>query len=554
MSAGNCQLMHYGIPTSKESDTWSSVFVSQVSSEQKSLLFVKRLVSVVVSSVTYLRGLFPEEAYEEKVLDGLTVKILLKDPKSYPPKVLVRCLTGAFEAIEKRYVDELRLVLYDDVDSPECLREAYAMKFAYAEGGGACGVNYLVATTPQRTLIDLKGSTQNLLRTLLVLTQSLEELPDRVCAALHLTYREETPLDYEPPWFYALPGEELIFPQDAVSVKVGVVSTLHHKVSVRVKASNQTVRVSGPQSKVSSSAFVNSQSLVPCSEEPLSPAEPSFKRRRREPLADIQRILQRDSRDRNPGAGNVCGSIFGRSTEQETEYSLNNQENLGVDLDATDLRDFDHHKEHCSICNSHRHKIALKPSVKEQLKTPTDSPVKIACSGVIGVGAFSPPAVNCAVGCAQRSQGLFLHVREDVPADQQNGDPRNEDSLGRDGDGGRQPDRDSAPTKESSLPSGPDGNRGGELEDTGKAEEGRRGKGRPRLPRRRIGLQRECRSRELTADEAKAQQGGGRRRDTTRLKMRKSAQGNGATAASQADVINRRHKVRGRKGSRLIHS
>lgn len=43
-------------------------------------------------------------AYEDKVLDGLTLKILSADPKFYAAKVLYRCLMGAFEAIEKRYV------------------------------------------------------------------------------------------------------------------------------------------------------------------------------------------------------------------------------------------------------------------------------------------------------------------------------------------------------------------------------------------------------------------------------------------------------------------
>lgn len=174
--------------------------------------------------------------------------------------------------------------------------------------------------------------------------------------------------------------------------------------------------------------------------------------------------------------------------------------------------------------------------MKEQLKTPTDSPVKTARSGVIGAGAFSSPAFTCAVDCAQISQGVSRHVREDtdVPADQEKADPRTEDNVGRDGDRGRQPDRGSAPTKGSALP---DGNRDGELEDTGKAEEGRHGKGGPRLSRKRIRRQREGRSRELAADETKAQQRGERRRCTTRLKMRMTAQGNGATVASQDDVI-----------------
>lgn len=41
-----------------------------VSTEQQSLVLVKKLLAIAVSSITYLRGLFPEKAYGRKYVGG----------------------------------------------------------------------------------------------------------------------------------------------------------------------------------------------------------------------------------------------------------------------------------------------------------------------------------------------------------------------------------------------------------------------------------------------------------------------------------------------------
>lgn len=41
-----------------------------VATEQQSLVLVKKLLAIAVSSITYLRGLFPEKAYGSKYVGG----------------------------------------------------------------------------------------------------------------------------------------------------------------------------------------------------------------------------------------------------------------------------------------------------------------------------------------------------------------------------------------------------------------------------------------------------------------------------------------------------
>ncbi|KAB0386835.1 hypothetical protein FD755_001791, partial [Muntiacus reevesi] len=45
------------------------IFPNKISTEQQSLVLVKRLLAVSVSCITYLRGIFPECAYGTRYLD-----------------------------------------------------------------------------------------------------------------------------------------------------------------------------------------------------------------------------------------------------------------------------------------------------------------------------------------------------------------------------------------------------------------------------------------------------------------------------------------------------
>ncbi|XP_014816699.1 PREDICTED: HORMA domain-containing protein 1 isoform X4 [Calidris pugnax] len=55
------------------------VFPNKISTEQQSLMLVKRLLAVAVSCITYLRGIFPESAYGTRYMDDICVKILRED-------------------------------------------------------------------------------------------------------------------------------------------------------------------------------------------------------------------------------------------------------------------------------------------------------------------------------------------------------------------------------------------------------------------------------------------------------------------------------------------
>ena len=62
--------------TKPKVDNWEKLFPTKVETQQASLIYVKKLLTVGISSITYLRSMFPEEAFSRKSLDGLKLKIL----------------------------------------------------------------------------------------------------------------------------------------------------------------------------------------------------------------------------------------------------------------------------------------------------------------------------------------------------------------------------------------------------------------------------------------------------------------------------------------------
>ncbi len=49
------------------------MFHQALDTKAQSLVFVKRMVVIAVSSITYLRGIFPEDSYRSRYLEGISI-------------------------------------------------------------------------------------------------------------------------------------------------------------------------------------------------------------------------------------------------------------------------------------------------------------------------------------------------------------------------------------------------------------------------------------------------------------------------------------------------
>nr|XP_061787304.1 HORMA domain-containing protein 1-like isoform X3 [Nerophis lumbriciformis] len=204
------------IKKSKEETTeWTGLFPNDLKKKEGSLVFVKRMMAVAVSSITYLRGIFPEDAYRSRYLEDLCIKVLRENCSTPGPSKVVKWLIGCFDALDKQYLQVVFIGVYTDPDEPNCIVESYNFKFKYTD----------------------EGPEMDVLRKLFLLMQNLNALPNNIHMTMKLYYYDDiTPADYEPPGFKEGECDSLWFEGTAVHFTLGEVQTTFHTFQVRVSA------------------------------------------------------------------------------------------------------------------------------------------------------------------------------------------------------------------------------------------------------------------------------------------------------------------------------
>nr|XP_046265642.1 zebrafish testis-expressed 38 isoform X2 [Scatophagus argus] len=221
----------------EETAEWTGLFPNDLKTEQESLVFVKRMMAVAVSSITYLRGIFPEDAYRSRYLEDLCIKVLREDCNISGASKIVKWMMGCFDALEKQYLQIVFIGVYTNPEEPNCIIESYQFKFKYTEKGPEMDVLRNNDVEMQVTLEDTKRASVLLIRKLFLLMQNLDVLPNNVCLTMKLYYYDDvTPADYQPPGFKEGECDSLWFEGMAVHFKVGEVKTAFHTLRVRVSA------------------------------------------------------------------------------------------------------------------------------------------------------------------------------------------------------------------------------------------------------------------------------------------------------------------------------
>ncbi len=116
------------IPTAAKTTSWEMIFPAKLEIQAQSPMFVKKLLAVGVSNITYARGMFPEAAYARKSLAGLHVMILKERNDYEDAGTLASYLVGAFDAIQKMYLKELILVTHLGPGDPDNAFEMYTFR------------------------------------------------------------------------------------------------------------------------------------------------------------------------------------------------------------------------------------------------------------------------------------------------------------------------------------------------------------------------------------------------------------------------------------------
>ena len=198
--------------------------VGKVDTSSKSLKFVKKLITVNFSNILFVRGCFDEDDYAKKIYDGVPCRILKEKSKDPMAKKVASWLKGAFDALEKKYLRKVKMVIYVDPEQPEQAHEVYSIKVSYPEGLPTLDVGQ----------VEPSSVATELLKNVLGLTQGLEPPPKTAYVSFKLDYNEDTPEDYEPPGFEPHP-RDLILPEGTRSLRAGSVLTKFHSLAVKVQ-------------------------------------------------------------------------------------------------------------------------------------------------------------------------------------------------------------------------------------------------------------------------------------------------------------------------------
>ena len=223
--------------------TWNSIMPNPTVSRAQSEMFVKKLVALGVSNLTYIRALFPEDAYVSKQLEGVRLKILRDDGSCNAASKLISWLKGAFDAFSKKYLRQLVVAIHAEGAGPDEALETYSFYFTYKGNDlSTCNIQRektkedKVSSDITCSLKEVRQTTLEMLRTTIHLTQSLPVLPDKCAISVKLLYFEDlTPHDYEPPGFYSVPTSSFNFPSETISLKIGEVNTPFHGLKFKTK-------------------------------------------------------------------------------------------------------------------------------------------------------------------------------------------------------------------------------------------------------------------------------------------------------------------------------
>ena len=138
----------------------------------------------------------------------------------------------------------MTLGIYTDPSEPDELIEAYTFRFTYDSNQLNISVrnqtNKQVLIGEQLTSNELRHSTIQLMRSLIIMVQSLDRLPNQCFLTMKLLYYDDiTPQDYEPPGFMPSDKDSFTFRGKPISISAGEVNTPFHSLKVKIRTNQK---------------------------------------------------------------------------------------------------------------------------------------------------------------------------------------------------------------------------------------------------------------------------------------------------------------------------
>ncbi|XP_046395232.1 uncharacterized protein LOC124162677 [Ischnura elegans] len=259
------------------SKSWQEMFPNPQLSEQSSATFLKKLVAIAISNITYLRNIFPEAAFADRSLEGLNLKVL-RDDGSFPAvSQLIRWIKGSFEALDRRFLRQLIIGIYNDPTNPNDVLETYSFHFSYTNKTlSSCsyyqndGQNKREITTENFVSAEETfRQTISLFRHCLMCTHSLKPLPQDSLINMRLLYYDDvTPENYEPPGFKPSPVSAYTFVNNPILLNLGETKTPWHGMKLLLATDASDFEVAAETSPAAEKTNSDSQQEMKSTPQP----------------------------------------------------------------------------------------------------------------------------------------------------------------------------------------------------------------------------------------------------------------------------------------------
>jgi hypothetical protein len=115
--------------------------VSEDTTYDESVLYIKKLIMIGISSIAYLRALMPEKDFADRSFENRKIKVLDKWSTNGEVKKLQQGLNGAFDALDKGYLKSLTLALYENEVCRENVLETYEFNIKYTDAEASLALN-----------------------------------------------------------------------------------------------------------------------------------------------------------------------------------------------------------------------------------------------------------------------------------------------------------------------------------------------------------------------------------------------------------------------------
>ncbi|KAI3845374.1 hypothetical protein MKW92_030603 [Papaver armeniacum] len=216
---------------------------------KESQLLMRNLLRIAIFNISHIRGLFPENYFNDKSVPALEMKIKKLMPID-AESIIDWMEKGVYDALQKKYLKTLLFCISEAIDGP--MVEEYAFSFSYSNSdseevmmnishtenkkqGATLKSNGNIDITPNQ----MRSSACKTVRTLVQLMRTLDHMPEeRTILMKLLCYEDVTPIDYEPPFFRGCSEQEASHPwlKNPLKMEIRNVNSKHFVLALKVKS------------------------------------------------------------------------------------------------------------------------------------------------------------------------------------------------------------------------------------------------------------------------------------------------------------------------------